>query len=281
MRPLAAIKEEGGMQLRSLQKQFASEVLNGVAVPKLRSKIFERGLEAERRLQIYKNNISSTLIESLQKIYPVTTTLVGEEYFKYLGKQFVKQHPPTCADLHDYGVELPTFISSMESLSHLGYLSAIARIDWACHIAFHASKSDVKALDCLTDVRPESYEFLIFHPHPSVRLVNSSFPVFDIWSYATGDDTEDEFEITPQGQSVLILRKNQRVKVIHIEQEVYQFLSLVLQKEKLGTIIISISESNSEYNLEFVLHKIFSLGVISDVTVQKHHKVENNISNNV
>ena len=256
------------MQLRRLQKQFANEVLNGVLVPTLRSKIQERGLEAERRLRIYKRNVHTTLIESLQNIYPVTTAIVGEDFFKYIGHEFVQRHFPTSGDLHDYGEEIPAFIRSMEKISHLGYLSAIAKIDWACHVAFHAPAADVKALDCLTDFDPETYEHLIFHPHPSARLVHSSFPVFDIWNYATEGNTEDELMITSQSQSVLILRTNQQVKVIRIEQQVYEFLSLVIQKDTLGKINLSISPSNSEYNLEFVLHRIFSLGVISDVTVQ-------------
>lgn len=264
------IREKDRMQLRNLQKQFANEVLNGVAVPALRSKIQERGLEAERRLRIYKRNVHSTLIESLQNIYPVTTAIVGEEFFKHIGHEFVHRHPPTSGDLHDYGEEIPAFIGSMENVAHLGYLSAIAKVDWACHVAFHALAADAKALDCLTEFDPEAYEHLIFHLHPSARLVRSSFPVFDIWDYATGNNTEDELVISSQAQSVLVLRTNQRVNVIRIAQEVYQFLSLAMRKETLGKINLSISALNSDYNLEFVLHKIFSLGVISDVTVQRH-----------
>ncbi len=258
------------MKLRELQKQFANEVLKSIKVPSLRTNILERGIKAERRLQIYKNNINSTLVESLQNTYGISTAIVGEEYFSYLARLYAIQYPPSDGNLNNYGEQMPNFIRTIDSLAHLGYLPAIAEVDWACHRAVQAPDAKSQTVDCLASFSSESYEHLVFELHPSVGIVGSSYPIFDIWSYATGGETEHELALSSDSQSVLILSNNQQLQVLNIKSTVYNFIRQLKQKRTLGSIILSLYESISEYNLETLIYEVFSLGTISEVTIDYH-----------
>ena len=257
------------MQLRELQQQFAQEVLFST-VTDLREAIQPHGIEPHRRLQIYKNNIDSTLAESLQSVFPVTCAIVGEEFFKFTARKYLTENPPESGNLHDYGKRFPEFIGAMKELAEMAYVVDIARMDWACHVAFHSAATAPVPLNVLTRFASEDYGRLVLVLHPSVTAVSSSFPIFDIWNFAGQRSGEGEVpDIYSGGQSVIILRNDDGTKVFHIDDELNFFISQIEQEKPLGVIIPRILEAKPDYNLQSGLHRLFEIGAIAKVTVNR------------
>ena len=255
------------MQLRELQQQFAQEVLFST-VTDLRETIQPHGIEPHRRLQIYKNNIDSTLAESLQNVFPVTCAIVGEEFFKFAARKYLAENPPASGNLHDYGKRFPEFIGVMKELAELAYVVDVARMDWACHAAFHSVATASVPLNVLTRFASEDHERLVLVLHPSVTAISSSFPIFDIWNFAGQRSGEGEVpDIYSGGQSVVILRNDDETKVIHIDDGLNFFINQIEQQNTLGVIIPSLLEAKPDYNLQSGLHRIFEIGAIAEVTV--------------
>lgn len=256
------------MQLRDLQEQFKAEVLDKQPTP-LQDAIEQRGFRPAQRINIYRNNINTTLIEALQSIYPVSRAMVGEEFFKSMARAYVQQHNPETADLKDYGGHLPAFMQSMPALENLSYMPDVARIDWACHVSLHAESAPALGVSELGEFSPDSQEHLILHLHPAVIQVRSSFPIFDIWEFANLNDPDAAApDLGENGQSVLIYRKRNTVKVAHISVEMTAMIDLISKKQTLGTVIASILEIKPDYNLQIGLHQLFSFDAVCSITVK-------------
>lgn len=247
---------------------FSQEVLfnqEAGVQPLIRAGIFS----PDRRLQIYRNNIRSTLAESLQAIFPVTEAIVGSEYFKFLVRQYSIEHPPAQGNIHQFGNQFPQYVETFEGLQNIAYLTDIAVIDWACHTAYHAPTVPSVGVDCLAQFTPDEYENLRLHRHPSVTILSSSFPIFGIWNYAAKEsDNAPVPDINAAGQYVLIVRNDLTVEVINLERELFQLLEMCQKNCTLGSILANIIDSNSAYNLEKGLHRLFSTRAISDVSIE-------------
>jgi hypothetical protein len=104
--------------LRDLQEHFAEVVFNprsyGLDLP-----IRENGLNARRRLCIYRNNTFASLTEALQACYPVVERLVGAGFFAYAANRYIRSHPSTLEDLQEFGSEFPEFLENFPTISYL------------------------------------------------------------------------------------------------------------------------------------------------------------------
>ena len=262
------------MQLCELQSQFSAEILceENTSVQTL---IEQRGFQSTQRVNIYRNNIFSTLTETLSNIFPVTCAMVGEEFFKSMARIYIRSHTPDSGNLHDFGEHLPSFIESMPELSNYPYLSALAEIDWSCHLAFHSASATALDISSLGDFSPENYEDLQFEIHPALHTIKSNFPIFDIWNFATSNGHADTIpDINSKGQQVLIYRPESSVKVVNIEDGLFQMINFLRSHKTLGATFTSILDLNPEYNLKEGLNRLFSFGAVSTITVKRsfvHH----------
>ncbi len=255
------------MKLRELQVNFRKAV-TGDTDSEIRQFIHAGQFESGRRLQIYSNNIKITLLESLAANFPVSEAVVGKEYFKFLARKYITEHPPTEGNLQRLGELLPDFIQSQKELDDFPYLADIARMDWACLTATHSPAAESVGLDSLAHYTPDEHESLLFRLKPSVSILASSYPVFDIWKFALSEvnDTDaPDFEWAEQ--YVLIVRNDLEVEVFKLEQEAYILLEQSRQNKNLGSIIPYIMEVSPDSNLEVALHHLFMTGAIAEVLI--------------
>jgi hypothetical protein len=194
------------LALRELQRAFADAIL---AREPLAFAPYARAgaLAAEERVQLYQNNVFISLTAALADVYPVVQRLVGEEFFAFAARRYVRLHPSRSGNLHDFGRELPGFLAGMREAAVLPYLADVARLEWAQHEVFHAADAgplDVAALA----VVPESQQGrLRFGLHPAVRLVQSAFPILAIWSAHQRDEVEETIDLDAGADHLLVARR--------------------------------------------------------------------------
>jgi Putative DNA-binding domain len=152
-------------------KYIATKSINTPAIPI--SSILNRGL------QTYQANASASALRSLQTAYPVIAQLVGDETFALLARDFWTQHPPTRGDLAQWGGDLPVFIASISALQTEPYLSDVAKVEWALHMAATATDktTDLTTFSLLTEQDPDA---LTLQLAPGAALVHSHYPIASI-----------------------------------------------------------------------------------------------------
>jgi len=164
------------------QKDFAAAVLDP-ARPVPEGLVTPDGQPAQRRFDVYRNNVVYSLAEALKTAFPAIHSLLGEENFKGLAGLFVRRHPPRSPVLMLYGEDLPGFLEDLPQVAHLPYLPDVARLELARRQAYHASDAPVLDPAALA-IEAEALMTAELVVHPALRVIRSHYPVADIWQFA-------------------------------------------------------------------------------------------------
>jgi hypothetical protein len=70
------------------------------------------GKAAVRRYNVYRNNVTVSLIDALAAVYPAVQRITGVEFFRAMARFHVRASPPTSPLLFDYGRDFPAFIET-------------------------------------------------------------------------------------------------------------------------------------------------------------------------
>jgi len=198
--------------LRELQTGFAAALFDREAAARIAPGVQSRGIAAERRLQVYRNNLFASLSGVLAAVYPVTRRLVGEAYFEQAARGYIATHPSRSGDVHDYGGRFAGYLGSCPGSDALPYLPDVARLEWGYHRAFHADQRPSLDPDGLRAVPPEDYPRLRLMLQPSTRLLASHYPVLRIWQVNQDDWAgEPAVDLAEGGVRLLILRQGVEV----------------------------------------------------------------------
>jgi hypothetical protein len=192
--------------LRELQQAFSNAVFTGDA-DGCAAWIRANGLSGERRLQVYRNNMYTTLTASLQASYPVVQRLVGEGFFRYAAHQYLAHHPSTAGNLHDFGGHFADFLADFPPAASLAYLPDVARLEWACEQVYQAAETALLDLAALAAVPADQQGDLRFRLSPAIRLLASDYPVLRIWQVNQPAQTgEPVVDLAAGGDPLLIYR---------------------------------------------------------------------------
>jgi hypothetical protein len=201
--------------LRELQISFAAALTNREAAMRFATGVRAQGIAAERRLQVYRNNLFASLTEVLASVYPVTHRLVGAAYFEQAARAYIANYPSPSGDVHRYGGHFAAHLGRSPGSETLGYLPDVARLEWSYHRAFHAEQHPALNAEGLRAVQPQDYPRLRLMLQTSARLLESGYPVLRIWQVNQPDWTGDETVNVAEGRTrLLILRQGVEVAFI-------------------------------------------------------------------
>ncbi len=158
---------------------------------------------AGRRFSVYRNNVAVSLREALHTGFPIIAKLLGPQNMDGLAGIFLRAHPPKSPLMMHYGDEFPEFLANMQQLSHLGYLPDIARLELALRRSYHAKDVAPLAPEALAQLSADELMEAKFELAPAAMVLNSLWPIYDIWRINTQDDAPKP---TNTAQDVLIVR---------------------------------------------------------------------------
>ncbi|WP_299150436.1 DNA-binding domain-containing protein [uncultured Tateyamaria sp.] len=143
------------------------------------------GQPTTKRFAVYRNNVTVALTEALKTAFPVLVSLLGRQNFDQLARLFVRAHPPTSPLMIHYGAHMPAFLSGFAPLSHIKYLSDVARLELALRQSYHAA--DVTPFDGRKLGTFEAHQIVAstLTLAPAATVIPTVWPLFDIWRYTT------------------------------------------------------------------------------------------------
>jgi len=183
------------------QDAFAAALLDPDA-PLPAGLIDPMGRPALRRFDVYRNNVTLSLIRVLEAGFPATRKLVGDEFFAAMAREFLRAHPPKTRIMMLYGDEFADFIAGFAPAQQLGYLPDVARLEQAIRQSYHAA--DAAAIDAapLAQMDEASLLALRFEFAPAVHLLRSDWPIHAIWAANMQDGPKPKM----QAEAVIVLR---------------------------------------------------------------------------
>lgn len=221
----------------------------------------------EARFAIYRNNLFSNLREVLRAVYPVVEKLVGSDFLHHAATTFIRAHPSTSGDVHEYGREFAEFLDTFPPLHALPYVADVARLEWAMHEAFHAADAPPLASERLGGVPPDRFGALTLALHPACRLLASAYPILRIWE-ANQPGAADEFvSLTEGGTRLLVRRPRYEVEALALSAGEFSMLGALLTHRTIAQALAHAHDVEPEFDLGAFLAKHFLSGTFVDFGV--------------
>lgn len=196
-------------------------------------------------LDIYRNNVTVSLIDSLADIFPAVQALVGTRFFRGLAREFLRAHPPQEARLAAYGKALPDFIAAFPPAAQLPYLADVARVELTWLAAYHAADAAPLPAERWAAEDPDGLLGKRVTLHPSLDWVESRFPVTAIFEANRSDGDHPEIDLTAGPETALVLRPDWSVNVLAAPVGMGAFLSQLTAGATLAESLASFDQPDT------------------------------------
>jgi len=217
-----------------------------------------------KRYNVYRNNVTVSLIDALAAIYPAIQRITGVEFFRAMARFHARATPPASALLFEYGRDFPAFIESYEYARDIPWLADTARIERAWLDAYHAADLPVLAAQALGNIEPTSLAEVRFKPHPATRIVRSAYPAVAIFAMNRSDGAVSPLR-SGEPEDALVTRPEQDVVVSRLPAGGATFLIGLLQGDSLGEAVAAAFQQAPSFDLQANLAGMISAGVFTAV----------------
>ncbi|SAL33799.1 hypothetical protein AWB69_03069 [Caballeronia udeis] len=217
-----------------------------------------------KRYDVYRNNVTVSLIDALAAIYPAVQRITGVEFFRAMARFHVRATPPASPLLFEYGRDFPAFIESYEYARDMPWLADTARIERAWLDAYHAADLPVLAAEALGSIEPTSLAGVCFEPHPAARIVRSPYPAVAIFAMNRTDGPVSPLR-SSEPEDGLVTRPEQDVVVSRLPAGGATFLIDLIEGASLGEAIAAAFQEAPSFDLQANLAGMISAGVFTAV----------------
>ena len=194
-----------------------------------------RGPRASILLDVYRNNIASSLVRSLEGMYPALARLMGADFFAGIVRGYACAHPPPHGRLVEYGFDLPEFVAGCEAAAGYPWFADVARLELAWHRAYIAAEAAALLAHELGRISPERMADLRLIPHPSCQWLASRYPVSTVWRIALEEDApEAPIKVEGGAEWLLVVRPGAEVEVRTFAEPGFVFSRALAEGRPLG-----------------------------------------------
>jgi hypothetical protein len=124
---------------------------------------------AVKRYNVYRNNVTVSLINAVAAAFPATLRITGVDFFRAMARFYVRATPPSSPLLFEYGREFPDFIERCEYAQSVPWLADVARIERAWLDAYHAVDVQPLMPRDLAAIPSERLANTVLKPHPATH----------------------------------------------------------------------------------------------------------------
>jgi len=251
--------------LRDTQIAF-SAALRSREAGALASFLVDHGIATENRLRIYRNNQRLAALATMQATYPVIERLGGADWFRHSVSQYQDMYPSRSGDRQYLGEKYPDFLrSALAGTAHV-YFADVAALEWGYQCVLTAEEREPLDLAVLQAVAPQDHERLLFVPRPSLRLVESEFPIFAIWQANQSSVAEvPPIRLDANPSRVLLIRRKDHVELRELSAGCSLLLQHWLAATPLGVAAAAVAARVVDFDLGLSLRELLSLETIADV----------------
>ncbi|WP_409190144.1 DNA-binding domain-containing protein [Bradyrhizobium sp. RDM4] len=222
------------------------------------------GKAAGKRYDIYRNNVTVSLIDALAAIYPAVQRITGPDFFRAMARSHVRRTPPTSPLLFDYGRDFPAFIEAYEHARPLPWLADVARIERAWLDAYHARDAAPLAPAQLSAVPPDRLGDLVFTRHPAAYVVRSQFSAVTIFA-ANRETAPVERIDASMPEDALITRAEFDVTVRHLPPGGAVFAANLMSGRPLGEAAALALQASSDFDIASNIAGLIEAGAFTSI----------------
>jgi hypothetical protein len=256
-------RREQGVGRRSYAADFAAALLDpdratpaAVAGP--------NGKAARKRYNVYRNNVTVSLINALAAVFPATMRITGVDLFRAMARLHARATPPTSPLLFEYGRDFPDFIEHCEYARLMPWLADVARIERAWLDSYHAADAEPLAPQVLASIPVEKLADTVFVPHPATRVARSSYPAVTIFAANRSEGAAGGIEAS-QPEDALLTRPRLEVMVRRLPPGGAVFLTRLIAGEPLGMAAAAALSDSPAFDLSANIAGMLEAGAFTAI----------------
>jgi hypothetical protein len=219
-----------------------------------------KGKATRQRYNVYRNNVTVSLINALAAAFPGTRRITGTDFFRAMARVHVRASPPSSPLLFDYGRGFPEFIERYEHARPMPWLADVARIERAWLDAYHAADAQPMTAEALASIPPERLADLVLTPHPTMRIVRSRFPAVSIFAANRSEGPVGPVAAS-EPEDALLTRPRLEVTVRRLPPGGAVFLAHLSAGDPLGAAAAAAFADSPEFDLPANLAGVLAAGV--------------------
>jgi Putative DNA-binding domain len=219
---------------------------------------------AAKRYNVYRNNVTVSLINALAAAFPATLRITGDDFFRAMARSYVRAAPPTSPLLFDYGQGFPDFIEQYEFAQSVPWLADVARIERAWLDAYHAA--DIQPLEPhdLAAVPLDRLTNAVLQTHPSTRVIRSRFSAVTVFTASRSDGPARQLEVV-EPEDALLTRPALEVEVRQLPPGGAIFLSSLMTGESLGVAASAAFAESPSFDLSANIRGLLEAGAFTTI----------------
>ncbi len=220
--------------LPDTQKKFFDAIVEGETPTGLIEG--DARLDAEARLDIYRNAYRWRLQGALMENFPALHTLAGDELFEQISLAYIAAHPSQHYSIRYFGHRLSDFLSTHESWREQRVLAEMATFEWALRHAFDAADDEALDVTALGQVSAEAWDWLRFRFHDSVSLLSLHTNAPQLWQAVDEQLPPQAVEQSEQAVFWLVWRDGMKNFFRSLSQEEAGVLQALLAGETFAAV---------------------------------------------
>lgn len=196
------------------------------------------------RLAVYAEGYLARMEEALADVYRAIKHLLGAGAFQGLAVDYAHSQSWNHYSLSHVGARFPEFLKSHVLLKNFPFLEDLAKWEWKVAESFHGKvfpQLDSQKLQMLTNVDPEN---LVFEFQPGLVLMDSEYPLCDLWEARHTPVKEVNLKVVGNPQRVACFRRGVQVHAELLSKDQYLFLSTLKDGKSLGEACEVLAENN-------------------------------------
>lgn len=238
------------MKLAAFQALFQSRLLAGAGtddaplIAQLRES--GRGAGRDELLHVYQSGYRLRLEGFFHEDHPGLRSLLGEEVFEALIREFIDANPPRDRNARWYTTGLPDYMAAAERWREEKGAVSMALFERAMVDAFDAPDASSQTVQALAAFSPEESPGLVFAFHPSLHLLEVSAGTLAAYLAMDAEEGDggDEAAAAEDGQApdpdaletVAIWRCNEETVFRELEADEYLALNEARAGQAFGDI---------------------------------------------
>ena len=244
-----------------------SEALNNPAAEVPQCLDSPPGSTTLRRFGIYRNNHVAGLIDALTMTFPVLLKLVGVDFFNAAAAGYIRQYPPKIPVLLLYGETFGDYLDQLPAAKGVPYLGDMARFEWTRIFSLNARDLTSITIQHLADTPADELTRCVLDLHPSVRLLESRWPVHDILRECIEGVAHPSVDMTEPAR-LLIARIEDDVVAWPIAEAGFILFSALSQGKLLGEAMILATQHDPDFDLSNALAFLFGNSLVAGLRIQ-------------
>ncbi len=254
-------------QLHDLQCGVGQAVL-GRDEESIVAAIMGDGLDPAQRLNIYRNHYNTSLGEALKATFPVICRVLDPRFFAYAASEYIKISPPRQVCLFEYGGDFPEFLAAFPPCAHLSYIGDVARLEWLINTALHSPALPAIGSKELAHLEAAEYPQLVFALQPSLRLIESPWPIDRIWHQnKPGSESDGAVDLDAGGCRLEIRQLGEDVVFRSLEPGEFVLRHELAKGSTLDTTVAAALVCDPLYDTAHGLRRLFAEGLVTGFTL--------------